>query len=74
MNVLAGHAGAVQCGHFFSEGRRIVSGGEDGTVRFWDPKTVSVTGMLHGTVRLSVASLRSCLTVGAQAAASMTGP
>ncbi|GBG25514.1 Angio-associated migratory cell protein [Hondaea fermentalgiana] len=39
LGVLAGHEGSVTCGLFTPNGKRIVTGSLDGTVRLWDPKT-----------------------------------
>ena len=39
VQVFAGHDGEVTCGLFTSDGKTIVSGGEDGSVRLWAPKT-----------------------------------
>lgn len=39
LQVLAGHSGAVQCGEFTPDGKRIVSGCADGTLIFWDPRS-----------------------------------
>mmetsp|Transcript_3713 Transcript_3713/g.10985 ORF Transcript_3713/g.10985 Transcript_3713/m.10985 type:complete len:510 (+) Transcript_3713:205-1734(+) len=38
MRVFAGHDGAVLCGGFTSDGKRIVTGSADGSVRVWAPK------------------------------------
>jgi WD40 repeat protein len=42
-----GHGGAVLCGQFTPDGKLLVSGAEDGTVRVWGPKSgvskVSIT-------------------------------
>lgn len=39
MQVFAGHSGAVQCGEFTPDGKRIVSACADGTLIFWDPRS-----------------------------------
>lgn len=36
--VFAGHEGGVSCGMFSSDGKYVITGGEDGTVRVWNPK------------------------------------
>ncbi|KAK0223360.1 WD40 repeat-like protein [Armillaria fumosa] len=38
MQVFAGHTGAVQCGEFTPDGKRIVSACADGTLIYWDPR------------------------------------
>ncbi|KAF9238494.1 WD40-repeat-containing domain protein [Melanogaster broomeanus] len=39
MQVFAGHTGAVQCGEFTPDGKRIVTACADGTLMFWDPRS-----------------------------------
>ncbi|THV07433.1 ribosome biogenesis protein Sqt1 [Dendrothele bispora CBS 962.96] len=39
MQVFAGHTGAVQCGSFTPDGKRIVSACADGTLIMWDPRS-----------------------------------
>lgn len=39
MHVLAGHTGAVNAGAFTPDGKKIISGCQDGTLIVWDPKT-----------------------------------
>ncbi|KAL0580970.1 60S ribosomal subunit assembly or modification protein [Marasmius crinis-equi] len=39
MQVFAGHSGAVQCGEFTPDGKRIVSACADGTLILWDPRS-----------------------------------
>ncbi|EGN99255.1 hypothetical protein SERLA73DRAFT_182161 [Serpula lacrymans var. lacrymans S7.3] len=39
MQVFAGHTGAVQCGEFTPDGKRIVTACADGTLIFWDPRS-----------------------------------
>jgi ribosome assembly protein SQT1 len=39
MQVFAGHSGAVQCGEFTPDGKRIVTACADGTLIFWDPRS-----------------------------------
>jgi ribosome assembly protein SQT1 len=39
MQVFAGHTGAVQCGEFTPDGKRIVTACADGALIFWDPRS-----------------------------------
>jgi len=39
MQVFAGHSGAVQCGEFTPDGKRIITADADGTLIFWDPRS-----------------------------------
>ncbi|KAJ7593109.1 WD40-repeat-containing domain protein [Mycena floridula] len=39
MQVFAGHTGAVQCGEFTPDGKRIVTACADGILMFWDPRS-----------------------------------
>ena len=39
VQVFAGHEGGVACGVFTKDGKNVCTGGEDGTVRVWAPKT-----------------------------------
>ncbi|KAJ6576440.1 ribosome biogenesis protein Sqt1 [Mycena vulgaris] len=39
MQVFAGHTGAVQCGEFTPDGKRIVTACADGILIFWDPRS-----------------------------------
>jgi ribosome assembly protein SQT1 len=55
VQVFAGHDGEVTCGLFTNDGKTIVSGGEDGSVRLWAPKTgqckhvfTSANGVMEG--------------------------
>ncbi|KAJ6531802.1 WD40-repeat-containing domain protein [Mycena capillaripes] len=41
MQVFAGHTGAVQCGEFTPDGKRIVTACADGMLIFWDPRSSS---------------------------------
>ena len=38
MRVFAGHDGAVLCGGFTCDGKKIVSGSADGSIRVWNPR------------------------------------
>jgi angio-associated migratory cell protein len=38
MGVFAGHSGSVTCGQFTPDGKKVVTGAEDGTTRIWNPK------------------------------------
>ncbi|KAJ3026397.1 UNVERIFIED_CONTAM: hypothetical protein HDU68_005726 [Siphonaria sp. JEL0065] len=42
MNVFTGHSGSVSCGQFSPDGKSIVSGGEEGNLYNWDPRTAAV--------------------------------
>jgi ribosome assembly protein SQT1 len=39
MQVFAGHSGAVQCGAFTPDGKRIVTADAEGTLIYWDPRS-----------------------------------
>eukprot|EP00026_Physarum_polycephalum_P004032 Phypoly_transcript_04049.p1 GENE.Phypoly_transcript_04049~~Phypoly_transcript_04049.p1 ORF type:complete len:411 (-),score=73.77 Phypoly_transcript_04049:238-1470(-) len=38
MGVFAGHSGSVTCGQFTPDGKKVVTGAEDGTTKVWNPK------------------------------------
>ena len=46
--VIHGHNNAVSSVSYSPDGRRIVSGSSDGTVRVWDPETCAELHVLHG--------------------------
>jgi WD40 repeat protein len=46
--VLTGHAAAVQCLDFSADGKRLVSGSDDSTVRVWDLKSGETVVSLRG--------------------------
>lgn len=39
MQVFVGHEGPVSSGMFTKDGKHVATGGDDGTVRIWNPKT-----------------------------------
>ncbi|KAG1715653.1 hypothetical protein ID866_1495 [Astraeus odoratus] len=39
MQVFTGHTGAIQCGEFTPDGKRIVTACADGLLMFWDPRS-----------------------------------
>ncbi|KAL4074907.1 WD40-repeat-containing domain protein [Scleroderma yunnanense] len=41
MQVLSGHTGAVQCGEFTPDGKRIITACADGLLIFWDPRSTT---------------------------------
>ena len=48
MQVFAGHDGKVSCGMFSKDGKHVVSGGDDGTVRIWNPKSGACKHIFEG--------------------------
>ena len=45
---LQGHSGEVNCGTFSPDGRRFISGGQDGTIRVWDVQNGDLLLTLRG--------------------------
>lgn len=74
MHVLAGHTGAVNAGAFTPDGKKILTGCQDGILILWDPKTgqheFKLTpqdarfGMDQGITSLAVNSASSLAVVG----------
>jgi ribosome assembly protein SQT1 len=74
MHVLAGHSGAVHAGAFTPDGKRILSGCQDGTLILWDPKdgvpvfkivpTDSRFGMQEGITSIGVNPASTLAVVG----------
>ncbi|PWY99959.1 WD40 repeat-like protein [Testicularia cyperi] len=59
MNVFSGHSDAVSCGAFTPDGKKLVTGSEDGSVIVWDPRSAAVlskvqTQMDGGLTQLAV--------------------
>jgi len=48
MQVFSGHSGSVTCGAFISNGKQVLTGSDDATVRLWDPKTGKCTFTFSG--------------------------
>ncbi|GHP03804.1 hypothetical protein PPROV_000255900 [Pycnococcus provasolii] len=48
MNVFSGHSNAVGCGKFTRDGKRILTGASDTSVRLWDPRTAACLSTLQG--------------------------
>ncbi|KAJ3045967.1 hypothetical protein HDU99_009833, partial [Rhizoclosmatium hyalinum] len=49
MNVFTGHSASVLCGQFTPDGKSIVSGGEDGNLFSYDPKSATVKQTFQST-------------------------
>lgn len=47
MAVLAGHEGSVMCGTFTGNGKAIVTGGDDGSIRCWNPRDSTCTFVIE---------------------------
>ncbi|KAJ5074680.1 division protein [Anaeramoeba ignava] len=58
LNMFAGHKGSITCGGFSPNGKRVVTGSEDGTARIWDPKLATTTQEFSG-LRFHKAGLTS---------------
>jgi WD40 repeat protein len=51
MTVFAGHEGAVTCGMFTTDGKMVVTGSEDGSLRVWSPKSGSCVFSFGASLR-----------------------
>ncbi|KAL4399498.1 60S ribosomal subunit assembly or modification protein [Malassezia pachydermatis] len=49
MNVFNGHTGSVTCGRFTPDGRKLVTGSDDGSLIVWDPATAAPLAKLKDT-------------------------
>ena len=49
MNVFNGHTGSVTCGRFTPDGRRLVTGSDDGSLIVWDPASGAPLAKLKDT-------------------------
>ena len=59
IQVFAGHDGGVSSGCFTKDGKVICSGGEDGSVRIWAPKTGQCRHVFEG--HFGHAAMVTCL-------------
>jgi len=74
MHVFAGHTGAVNAGAFTPDGKRILTGSQDGTLILWDPRSGQAEwkltssdarfGMTEGITSLDVNASSSIAVVG----------
>lgn len=48
MGVFAGHGGEVTCGKFTYDGKRVITGSSDCSVRVWNPKDQSTSMVFTG--------------------------
>jgi WD40 repeat protein len=51
MQVFAGHQGEVTCGAFSGNGKLVLTGSADGSIRVWNPKTGTCAFTFEGYVR-----------------------
>lgn len=57
MNVFSGHTGAVTCGDFTADGRKLVTASDDGSLIIWDPKdATALSKMQPSDSRFNLAS------------------
>lgn len=49
VQVFAGHRARCTCGGFSVDGKKVITGSEDGTVRIWNPKTAAVEFVVSGS-------------------------
>ncbi|KAN0060764.1 60S ribosomal subunit assembly or modification protein [Thecaphora frezii] len=72
MNVFSGHTEAVTCGSFTPDGKKLISGSEDGSLIVWDPKTAAPLAKLQtnldgGLTQLAVSPDSKVVVVGGAA-------
>ncbi|WFD34174.1 60S ribosomal subunit assembly or modification protein [Malassezia cuniculi] len=48
MNVFSGHTGSVTCGRFTPDGRKLVTGSDDGSLIVWDPRSAAALAKFDG--------------------------
>lgn len=48
MQMFGGHGGPVTCGAFLPDGKSLVTGSADGTLKWWDPRTAQCTHTFEG--------------------------
>ena len=46
--VFTGHSGSVNCGSFSPDGKAVITGSQDGSLRVWSPKTAECLICLQG--------------------------
>lgn len=74
MTVLAGHTAAVTCGQFLPDGKRIITGSEDGSFIIWDPKTSQPVHKLTPTdARFRMEDGITCLASNGTGSAAIVG-
>lgn len=74
MNVFSGHTAPVTCGRFLPDGKRLVTGSEDGSLIIWDPKTSASVFKLAGhDGRFKLDGGVTCVAVNATSTACIVG-
>lgn len=74
MHVFSGHTGAVTCGDFTADGRRLVTASDDGSLIVWDPKDATALSKLQPTdARFNLATGITSLALSADSKLAVVG-
>ena len=73
-NVFSGHTAAVTCGRFLPDGKRLITGSEDGSLIVWDPRTSAVVHKLsQNDGRFKLNGGVTCVAVNYSSSAAIVG-
>jgi len=74
MAVFSGHTASVTCGKFLPDGKRLITGSEDGSFIIWDPKTSSPVHKLSSTdARFRLEDGVTCLSINGNGTSAIVG-
>lgn len=74
MAVFSGHTSSVTCGKFLPDGKRLITGSEDGSFIIWDPKNVTPVHKLTSTdARFRLEDGITCLAVNGAGTSAIVG-